>query len=179
MNDKTLRDQIMTIEVYAKDIMVTEFDTVNCNEPVETAIKMIFRGKIKKTGDRTKSLMVVDNENRFVGIVTMFDILYHLRPGFLNCGVDGREVPWVGLVNMCKKELVAKRIREIMSSEIVGALPDEHLMAILDRMVKNRYHRLPVLQKSQLVGIVYIEDIYFHLFAIKGLVNQGGYQTAS
>ena len=60
-----------------------------------------------------------------------------------------------------------------MSSEIVGALPDEHLMIILDRMVKNKYHRLPVLQNSEPIGIVYISDIYFHLFARDGLVNKG------
>lgn len=173
------KDLIMSIELCAKDVMVTEFDTVNFNESVETAIKMIFRGKIRRTGDRTKSLMVVNDQDLFVGIVTMFDILYHLRPGFLNYGVEGSQVPWVGLVNQCKRQLVTKRIREIMSPEIVGALPGEHLMAVLDRMVKNKYHRLPVLRDDRLIGIVYIEDIYYHLFARNGLVNQGGCQTAS
>ncbi len=116
--------------------------------------------------------MVVDERNHFVGIVTMFDILYHLRPGFLNYGVDGKDVSWMGLIQTCKKELVNKRIREIMSSEIVGAFPDEHLMVILDRMVKNKYHRLPVLTDDKLIGIVHISDVYFHLFAHKGLVNR-------
>ncbi len=157
--------------IFAKEIMVTEFDTVNANEPVETAIKMIFCGRVRETGDKTTSLMVVDDNKRFVGIITMFDILYHLRPGFLNHGVDGKDVSWIGLVTMCKKELVKKKIREIMSAEIVGALPDEHLMTILDRMVKNKYHRLPVLEDGMLLGVVYIADIYFHLFARKGLVN--------
>lgn len=167
----------MATELYAKDIMISQFDTVNHNEPVETAIKMIFCGKVRSTGDKTTSLMVVDDRNLFVGIVTMFDILYNLRPGFLNYGVDGKDVSWVGLIQMCKKELIKKRIRDIMSSEIVGAFPDEHLMIILDRMVKNKYHRLPVLQEDKLIGIVYIADIYFHLFARKGLVNQGKYQS--
>ncbi len=164
---------MMTTELYAKDIMISDFDTVNCNESVETAIKMIFRGKIRKTGDKTVSLMVVDENNHFVGIVTMFDILYNLRPGFLNYyGVDGKDVSWVGLIKACKKELIKKKIKDIMSSEIVGAFSDEHLMIILDRMVKNKYHRLPVLKNDAPIGIVYISDIYFHLFARDGLVNQ-------
>lgn len=158
--------------LFAKDVMATEFDTVHRDQPVETAIKMIFTGKMRKTGDKTTSMMVVDNQNHFVGIVTMFDILYHLRPGFLNYGVDGKDVSWMGLIQSCKKELVNKRIRDIMSSEIVGALPDEHLMTILDRMVKNKYHRLPVLNNGKLTGIVYLSDIYFHLFANNGLMNQ-------
>ena len=162
----------MNTEVYAKDIMVTDFDKIDYNAPVENAIKMIFSGKIRDTGDKTTSLMVINEMNHFVGIITMFDILYNLRPGFLNYGVDGKDISWVGLIQMCKKELIKKQVRDIMSSEIVGALPDEHLMIILDRMVKNKYHRLPVLENNEPIGIVYISDIYFHLFARNGLVNQ-------
>jgi len=162
----------MDTEVFARDIMVSDFDKINDREPVETAIKMIFSGKIRETGDKTTSLMVTNELNHFVGIVTMFDILYNLRPGFLNYGVDGKDVSWRGLINSCKKELIKKKVRDIMSSEIVGALPDEHLMIILDRMVKNKYHRLPILENNKPIGIVYISDIYFHLFAREGLVNQ-------
>jgi CBS domain-containing protein len=101
-----------------------------------------------------------------------FDILYHLRPGFLNFGLDGKDVSWEGQITMCKKELIKKKVGDLMSSEVVGAFPDEHLMTILDRMVKNKYHRLPVLENDEPIGIVYISDIYFHLFARDGLVNQ-------
>jgi len=168
----------MGTEVFARDIMVSDFDKIYDSDPVETAIKKIFTGKIKKTGDKTTSLMVTNEVNHFVGIVTMFDILYNLRPGFLNYhGVDGKDISWMGLINLCKKKLIKKRVRDIMSSEIVGALPDEHIMAILDRMVKNKYHRLPVLGNNEPIGIVYISDIYFHLFARDGLVNQGKFQT--
>lgn len=165
--------------LFAKDIMATEFDTVHSDQPVETAIKMIFRGRMRETGDKTTSLMVVDDNNRFVGIVTLFDILYHLRPGFLNYGVDSKDVSWRGLIQRCKKELVKKRIRDIMSSEIVGTFPDEHVMIILDRMVKNKYHRLPVLTNDRLIGVVYISDIYFHLFAHQGLMNQKDHRLPS
>ncbi len=162
----------MATDVFAKDIMVTEFDKINYNDPIEKAITMIFRGKIRKTGDKATSLMVINEQNHFVGIITMFDILYNLRPGFLNYGVDGKDIPWDGRIEICKKELIKRKVRDIMSSEIVGAFPDEHLMIILDRMVKNKYHRLPVLKNNEPTGIVYISDIYFHLFARDGLVNQ-------
>ena len=49
----------MTTEIYAKDIMITDFDKVYYKEPIETAIKMIFSGKIRNTGDKTTSLMVI------------------------------------------------------------------------------------------------------------------------
>jgi CBS domain-containing protein len=52
-----------------------------------------------------------------------------------------------------------------MSPEVMGASPDEHLMTILDRMVKNKYRRLPVIENNKPIGIVYIADVFHHLFS--------------
>ena len=153
------------MRTFVKDIMVTEFDTIRSDEPVEKAIQMILNGKIRETGDKTTSLMVLDKVMMFVGIITMADILYHLRPTFLNYGISGEEVSWTEQFDIAMKNLKKKEIREIMSGDIVGASIDEHLMVILDRMVKNNYHRLPVLKNGKPIGIVYISDIYFYIFS--------------
>ncbi len=76
----------MTTEIYAKDIMITDFDKVDYKEPIETAIKMIFSGRIRNTGDTTTSLMAVNEANNVVGIITMFDLMYSLRQGTLDYG---------------------------------------------------------------------------------------------
>ena len=52
-----------------------------------------------------------------------------------------------------------------MSNVITGASPDDHIIVILDRMIKNNYHRLPVLENNRPIGVVYVADIYYHLFA--------------
>ncbi|WP_457553304.1 CBS domain-containing protein [Desulfobacula sp.] len=153
------------MRTFVKDIMVTEFDTIRSDEPVEKAIQMILNGKIRETGDKTTSLMVLDKVMMFVGIITMADILYHLRPTFLNYGISGEEVSWTEQFDIAMKNLKKKEVREIMSGDIVGASIDEHLMVILDRMVKNNYHRLPVLKNGKPIGIVYISDIYFYIFS--------------
>ncbi|PQP33298.1 CBS domain-containing protein, partial [Desulfobacteraceae bacterium SEEP-SAG9] len=44
---------------------------------------------------------------------------------------------------------------------------NDHIMILLDRMVKNKYHRLPVLENDKPIGIVYISDIYHRLFSQK------------
>ena len=162
----------MKTDVFAEDIMIADFDTINQDAPIEDAIKTIFAGKVRGTGDKATSIMVVDGAENFVGIITMFDILYHIRPGFLNFGLEGNDISWLGMIDICKKELMKKKVRDLMSSEVVGALKGEHMMTLLDRMVKNKYHRLPVLENNKLIGVVYISDIYFHLFARAGLVNQ-------
>lgn len=150
-----------------KDIMVTAFDKIHIEAPVEHAISMILGGKIRKSGHKTVSLMVLDDFQKLAGVITMFDILYHLRPSFLNFGIDGHELSWDGQTSTYIHELKSKKVHQVMSRNIVGTTPDEHLMAVLDRMVKNRYRRLPVLENGKPVGIVYISDIYYHLFSSK------------
>ena len=80
--------------LYAKDIMVTHFDTIHMDAPIEEAIHKISNGIVRKTGYKTISLMVVDDLNRLCGVISMFDVLYHLRPDFLNFGIDSEELKW-------------------------------------------------------------------------------------
>ena len=153
------------MKTFVKDIMVTDFDTIHSDEPVEKAIQMILHGKVRAAGRKATSLMVLDKVMMFVGIITMADILYHLRPSFLNYGIKGEEVAWTDQFDLSMKALKEKKVSQLMSRNIVGASVDEHLMVILDRMVKNKYHRLPVLEGGKPIGIVYITDIYYHFFS--------------
>ncbi|MBI5062199.1 MAG: CBS domain-containing protein [Desulfatitalea sp.] len=148
----------------ARDIMVRDFDKIHSGAPASEAIEMILNGKVRATGHKTISLVVVDGAREMAGVVTMFDILYHLRPTFLNRGISGEDIDWQGQMLTLVKELKAKKVKDIMSTQVVWASADEHLMVLLDRMVKNRYRRLPVLENQKPLGIVYISDIYYHLF---------------
>jgi len=153
------------VKVYAKDIMATDFDTIESTARVEKAIQMILNGRVRETNDKTSSLMVLDKVQMFVGIITMADILYHLRPDFLNYGINGEEVDWTRQFDIALEQVKQKTVNQLMSTQIVGASADEHLMVILDRMVKHKYQRLPVLENGRLIGIVYISDIYYHFFS--------------
>ena len=152
---------------FAKDIMVTSFDVIHKDAFVEEAIEKIAVGKVRHTGHKTISLLVIDDFRKLTGVLTMFDILYHLRPTFLNYGVDGDELgfEWDAYLERFIEDLKAKRVEQIMSENVIGADVDEHLMVILDRMVKNKYRRLPVLDSGRPVGVVYISDIYAYLFS--------------
>ncbi|MFH2065100.1 MAG: CBS domain-containing protein [Pseudomonadota bacterium] len=148
----------------AKDIMVRDFDTVKTSAPAKTAIQMILNGKTRETGHKTISLMVLDDYGQLAGVVTMFDILYHFRPDFLNYGIDSSFMEWKGGLESTIKSLAEKKVEQIMSTHIVGAKIDDPLMVLIDRMVKNKYRRLPVLENGRPIGIVYIGDVYYHLF---------------
>jgi CBS domain-containing protein len=153
--------------VCAKDIMVTNFDIIHLDAPVEEAIHKISNGIVRKTGYKTDSVMVIDDFKRLCGVVTMFDVLYHLRPDFLNCGIDGTELNWEGQLEIILDKFKGKKVVDIMTHIVVGASMNDHIMVILDRMVKNKYRRLPVLQNNQPIGIVYLSDIFHRLFSQK------------
>ena len=144
--------------------MVTTFDKIHQDASADQAIQMILNGKIRQSGHKTVSLMVVDDLNKLCGVITMFDLLFHLRPAFLNCGIDGHELSWDGQLGKLIQELKEKKVHQVMSRNTICAAPDDHLMVILDRMVKKRYRRLPVLDNDKLLGIVYISDVYYKLF---------------
>jgi len=148
--------------------MVREFDKIHAEESARLAIEMILNGKVRATGHKTVSLIVVDEFSELAGVVTMFDLLYHLRPEFLNYGYSGDYVAWEGQMLPFTEALQKKKVKQIMSQEVVGASADEHLMTILDRMVKNKYRRLPVIENNKPIGIVYIADIFHYLFSKNG-----------
>jgi len=151
--------------IYARDIMVKTFDTIFEEAPVEEAVEKILNGRVRENGHKTVSLMVVDGYRKLAGVISMFDLLYHLRPAFLNFGIDGDELTWHGQLEKFIGELKGKTVKQVMSENVVGASEDEHLMVVLDRMVKRKYRRLPVLEGDKPIGVIYISDIYHKLFS--------------
>jgi predicted transcriptional regulator len=150
--------------LFARDFMVTSFDKIDENAPIEKAIQMISNGKTRQTGHKTISLMVTDYYDNLVGVITMYDILYHLRPAFLNYGIDGDQLPWIGQLGSFIRDLKGKKVKQVMSTDVMGASLDEHIMVLLDRMIKNKFRRLPVLENNKPIGVVYISNIYYKLF---------------
>ena len=51
------------------------------------------------------------------------------------------------------------QVREIMTSEVIHARPDEKVRKCLSLMTKHHFRHLPVLEGERLVGILSIEDV--------------------
>ena len=150
--------------IYARDVMVTSFDRIHQNAPIKDAIDMILNGKIRKTGHKTISLIVVDGYGQMVGVISMYDILFHLRPDFLNLSVDADTLMWKGQLKQLTETLKNKKVNQLMSTQVMSAGIDEHIIVILDKMIKNKFRRLPVLEGNKPIGIIYLSDVYYHIF---------------
>ena len=150
--------------IHARDVMVTSFDRIHQDAPIEDAINMILNGKIRETGQKTISIIVVDDAGQMVGVISMYDILFHLRPDFLNLSVDADTLLWEGQLRRLTEELKIKKVNQLMSTNVTSAALDEHIIVILDKMIKNKFRRLPVLEGNKPIGIIYLFDVYYRIF---------------
>ncbi len=150
--------------IHARDVMVTSFDRIHQDAPIEDAINMILKGKIRETGQKTISIIVVDDGGQMVGVISMYDILFHLRPDFLNLSVEADTLLWEGQLKRLTEALKSKKVNQLMSTNVTSASLDEHIIVILDKMIKNKFRRLPVLEGNKPIGIIYIFDVYYRIF---------------
>ncbi|MFZ5569720.1 MAG: HPP family protein [Thermodesulfobacteriota bacterium] len=150
------------MKLTARDIMVTEFDTIQCDAPVEQAVRLIFNGKTRATGHKTVSVMVVNRYGNLVGVLSMFDILYHMRPPILNCMVDAIQFGQEEL-NYYIQRFKGLKAEQVMHSPVSSVTAEDDLMVIIDRMVKEKIRRLPVLEHDKIIGIVYLSEVYYHM----------------
>jgi CBS-domain-containing membrane protein len=150
------------MKVTARDIMVKDFDTVQFNAPIEEAVNLIFNGKVRAAGHKTVSVMVTDQLGQVVGVLTMFDILYHLRPPILNYLVDRLDF-WDGEVESYVEHFKGLTVEQVMNSPVRYISPDADLMVIIDRMVREKCRRLPVMENARIIGIVYLSEVFYHM----------------
>ena len=150
------------MKLTAKDIMVRDFDTIQSNAPIEEAVKLIFNGKTRAPGHKTVSVMVTNQSGQVVGVLTMFDILYHFRPPILNYLVDRLDF-WDGEVESYVEHFKGLTVEQVMHSPVRYISPDADLMVIIDRMVREKCRRLPVMENARVTGIVYLSEVFYHL----------------
>jgi CBS domain-containing protein len=85
------------------------------------------------------ALVVVDGHHAPIGIVSERDIVRQLA--------KGAETP------------EALKVGEVMTKEVLIALPDDDVAYVSSTMTNQRIRHLPVLQEGQLIGIVSIGDV--------------------
>ena len=58
-----------------------------------------------------------------------------------------------------------KKVHQIMNDNVLSVPLDEPVISILDRLIKNHLRRISVVDNGKLVGVVYMSDIFYHLFS--------------
>ena len=150
------------MKLTAKDVMSTEFETISMDAPVMEAVTRIANGKVRDSGYKTISLMVTDPIGGLAGVISMVDILYNLRPPFFNYMEDNTGMD-VDDNTLYIERFKGLSVKHVMSTQASTAMEDENILVLVDRMVRKKIRRLPVLKDGMVTGVVYIHEVFQRL----------------
>lgn len=150
------------MNVVARDIMSTEFRTVHPELPISQAVKE-FKRASRDSGRKIFGMMVLDDQENLVGMLSMHDILLFLRPKHIHIWGVMDDIDITGIVDNACDKAKAMLVGDIMTPEVITIGPEMHKFMILDIMIKKHVRRLPVVERGTLQGIVYISDLFYDL----------------
>ncbi len=146
----------------ARDIMSKHFHSLHPATPISEAITS-FKVAAVREGRRIFGMMVIDDANQLVGILSMYDILLLIQPKHIHIWGEMRDIDVSGVIeNTCRKN-ESILVRDVMSTNITTVEADAHIFVILEIMNKQHIRRLPVIENDKVIGIVYISDLFYHL----------------
>jgi len=151
------------MKLKAKDVMVQDYATIRPTALVSEAARLIFEGRVRETGYKPLGIMVTDEIGSLIGMISMMGILYHVRPTFMNFQTDSSPA-WEGEIDFHLEQFSKLTVGQIMSTPVFTVAPEDDLFVVIDQLVKKRVRRLPVVERGKIVGIVYLSDIFHHLY---------------
>ena len=146
----------------AKDVMTSCFKTLKAGDTIAEAVNR-FRRASREQGKNVFGMMVVDDDDHLVGMLSMYDILLFVQPRHASVWSELEDMDQAGMFADLLERVKHIRVGDLMTPEVVTIAPDTHLMVIVDIMIKRHIRRLPVVSDGDVVGIVYISDLFYHL----------------
>jgi CBS domain-containing protein len=146
----------------ARDIMQTRFHTLSPGDTIAEAVKY-FESASESENKKIFGLMVTDNNDHLVGMLSMYDILLFIQPKHIQIWGEMDDLDPAVLYEERLEQVKSILVGDIMTAEVVTITPDTHLMVIADVMIKKHIRRLPVVDDHEVVGIVYVSDVFHHL----------------
>ena len=146
----------------ARDIMQTGFHTLSPGDTIAEAVKR-FQTATDAEKKKVFGLMVTDENDHLVGILSMYDILMFIQPKHVHILGEMDDIDPSQLYEERLERVKSILVGDIMTPEVVTISPDTHLMVIADIMIKKHIRRLPVVDAEEVVGIVYVSDVFYFL----------------
>ena len=146
----------------ARDIMQADFHTLRPGSTIAEAVKL-FKVASESEEKKIFGLMVTDEEDHLVGMLSMYDILIFIQPKHTHIWGELEDIDPTGLFDESLERVKSILVSDIMTTEVVTIRPDTHLMVIADIMIKKHIRRLPVTEGHEVVGIVYVSDVFYQL----------------
>ena len=143
----------------ARDVMDTHFFTLHPRTPIAEAAK-IFRKAREEVRQPVFGIIVVDDEKKLLGMLSMYDILLLTRPKHIHIWGEMADIDATGILRESCLRAKGILVGDIMTPDVVTVTPDTHLLLIVDIMLKRHIRRIPVLEEGRVVGIVYLSKVF-------------------
>lgn len=112
-------------------IVNSRVNTIFVEDTIQKALEIM-------TNLNINGMLVVDNENKLVGMIVKADIYrFLIQPGH----IDSCPVEWV------------------MSKQVITADANDEIIFVAKRLRDNNIVAMPVLESEKIVGIISIEDL--------------------
>ncbi|RJQ28116.1 MAG: CBS domain-containing protein [Peptococcaceae bacterium] len=155
-----------THEKKVKDLMIPieEYSRVNINSTVKEAIMVLKEsfcpaGTEHCTGHR--SVLVFDDDDNLVGLLTFRSLLVAIEPRFLKVEQWAVPVFWEGLFTERCREEAQKKVKEVMHPiTLVTVNAEDTIIKTVYAMIKHKLGALPVVSNGRVVGMIRITEIF-------------------
>ena len=142
--------------ITVRDIMSTDLITVTPDMDIASAAKALLENRIN-------GAPVVDKNGRLIGILCQSDLISQQKKlpiPTLFTFLDGViQLPSMKQIEKQVSKIAALTVAEAMTPKPVTVGPDTSIETVAALMVDSNFHTLPVVQGSDLVGIIGKEDV--------------------
>jgi CheY-like chemotaxis protein len=157
-------------------IPIADYTTLNQEATVAEAIAKLRESfyakastsRIMETGHR--SILVFDDRGKIIGILAIIDLLRAFMPDYLGApkpstadSIQYSPMFWSGMFAHALKEVVAKKIKDVMSPAPLTIDAEGNLMEAAYTMVYQNKRRLAVMDSGEVIGIIREQDLFFEI----------------
>ncbi|MGE4518824.1 MAG: response regulator [Desulfobacteraceae bacterium] len=168
-------------EKKAYDVMtfIENYSSVSMNATVKEAVTILMESfKPSITGEAFiesghRSIIVMDEANEPIGLLTIYDLLHAIRPAYLSApkpsmadSVQYSSMFWDGLFTIQTKSIAGKKVHELMSETPPAIDRNANLMEVADLIFTSGRRRVLVKDRGKVIGIVREQDIFFAMVNI-------------
>ena len=134
-SSQTLSTNMSAAEAKVSDVLASKDGGLFWINPDDTVAHAVEVLRDKGIG----ALLVKNPQGDLVGILSERDIVRRLAD------TPGKTLP--------------QTVKDLMSTDVVTATPDQSVVEVLRRMTDGRFRHMPVVEQDQLVGMITIGDV--------------------
>ena len=139
--------------VRVKGIMTVRAVRIRLRDTLHRAAEVIA---LSGVGD----LMVIDDDNNFVGVLSVGDVLRAAMPNTDEIIGEGGTLDQAFRLFLRKgSDLMYKPVEPLVIRQPLTVDPDDHVAKVATLMIEKNIHRLPVVKDGRLIGTVGRTDI--------------------